>query len=137
MLLRDSISADLDSCDVAQGPELDDDRAATEMQIGTLKGAAGQWASCVRAIDPSTAATTCVAELDDNEGAVSLALVNFAWPGNEGTYLAVGTAQGLAFNPRQADGAATLICLKLRVVSLRRSAEVAGTMLFRSVVWPL
>jgi len=101
-----------------QGPELDDDRAATETQFGTLKGAAGQWASCVRAIDPSTAATTSVAELDDNEGAVSLALVDFASPGNEGTYLAVGTAQGLAFNPRQADGASTpaSVCMHGRVI---------------------
>ena len=80
------------------------------MQFGSLKGAAGQWASCVRAIDPSTAATTCVAELDDNEGAVSLALVDFSSPGNEGTYLVVGTAQGLAFNPRQADGARAVPC---------------------------
>ena len=67
----------------------------------------------MRAIDPSTAATTSVAELDDNEGAVSLALVDFASPGNEGTYLAVGTAQGLAFNPRQADGAPTDTCSRL------------------------
>jgi splicing factor 3B subunit 3 len=95
-----------------QGPELDDDRAATEMQFGSLKGAAGQWASCVRAIDPSTAATTCVAELDDNEGAVSLALVDFSASGTEGTYLVVGTAQGLAFNPRQADGASPVACLR-------------------------
>ena len=101
-----------------QGPELDDDRAATETQFGTLKGAAGQWASCVRAIDPSTAATTSVAELDDNEGAVSLALVDFASPGNEGTYLAVGTAQGLAFNPRQADGAPTHTCFSVNMVWL-------------------
>ena len=69
-----------------------------------MKGSAGQWASCVRCIDPVTAATTCVLELDDNEGAVSMALCNFNSPGSEGTYLAVGTAQGLTFSPRQADG---------------------------------
>ena len=84
---------------------MDEERAAAEAQLGPLKGAAGQWASCVRAIDPATATTTAVLELDSNEGAVSMALCNFNSPGNEGTYLAVGTAQGLAFNPRQADGA--------------------------------
>lgn len=50
-----------------QGPELDEERAATEMQFGGPRGAAGQWASCVRVIDPASASTTAVLELDENE----------------------------------------------------------------------
>lgn len=86
-----------------QGPELDEERAAAEMQFGGPRGAAGQWASCVRVIDPATASTAAVLELDENEGATCIGLVRFDTPGNAGTYLAVGTAQGLTFNPRQAD----------------------------------
>ena len=89
----------------AQGPELEEESAAAEAQFGAAKGSAGQWASCVRCIDPAAGATTCCLELDDNEGAVSMALCTLGSPGSEGTYLAVGTAQGLTFSPRQADGA--------------------------------
>lgn len=41
------------------------------------------------------------------QGATCISLVRFDTPGNSGTYLAVGTAQGLTYNPRQADGAQT------------------------------
>ena len=51
-----------------------------------------------------------VLELDENEGATCLSLVRFDSPGNAGTYLAVGTAQGLTFNPRQADGGLLSSC---------------------------
>jgi hypothetical protein len=54
-------------CTMLQGPELDEERAATEMQFGGPRGAAGQWASCVRVIDPASASTTAVLELDENE----------------------------------------------------------------------
>ena len=54
-------------CTMTQGPELDEERAATEMQFGGPRGAAGQWASCVRVIDPASASTTAVLELDENE----------------------------------------------------------------------
>lgn len=37
------------------------------MQFGGPRGAAGQWASCVRVIDPATASTAAVLELDENE----------------------------------------------------------------------
>lgn len=52
------------------------------------------------------AETVSAVELDDNEGATCVALVRFDTAGYAGTYLAVGTAQGLSFNPRQADGEA-------------------------------
>ena len=52
------------------------------------------------------AETVSAVELDDNEGATCVSLVRFDTAGYAGTYLAVGTAQGLSFNPRQADGEA-------------------------------
>ena len=84
-------------------PELDDDAAAAAEQFGAPRGAVGQWASCVRIVDPRTLETTSVLELDDNEAALCMALVSFTSATEEGTLLAVGTAQGLAFYPRRVD----------------------------------
>lgn len=58
--------------------------------------------------DAGGADTVAALELDDNEGASCVCLVRFDTPGHAGTYLAVGTAQGLSFNPRQSDGEAQL-----------------------------
>lgn len=45
-----------------------------------------------------------VLELDDNEAAISLCLVHFSSMPEDELLLAVGTVQGLTFNPRQVDG---------------------------------
>lgn len=45
-----------------------------------------------------------VVELEENEAAVSLALLHFSNWADEGLVLAVGTVQGLTFYPRQVDG---------------------------------
>ena len=45
-----------------------------------------------------------VVELDDNEAAVSLCLVQFSSMPEDELLLAVGTVQGLTFYPRQVDG---------------------------------
>ena len=37
-----------------QGPEADEEAAAREEQFGAPKGAPGQWASCLRVVDPAT-----------------------------------------------------------------------------------
>lgn len=37
------------------------------MQFGAARGAAGQWASCIRIVDPASASTAAVLELDENE----------------------------------------------------------------------
>ncbi len=37
------------------------------MQFGGARGAAGQWASCIRIVDPASASTAAVLELDENE----------------------------------------------------------------------
>ncbi len=38
-----------------QGPEQDEELAGQEQQFGGPRGSAGQWASCVRIVDPATA----------------------------------------------------------------------------------
>ncbi|KAK9824249.1 hypothetical protein WJX72_008915 [[Myrmecia] bisecta] len=86
-----------------QGPEQDEERAALEDQFGAPKGPPGQWASCLRLVDPTSMQTTHVLELDNNEAAVSLCLVQFPAHTEEGLLLAVGTCQGLTFYPRQCD----------------------------------
>ena len=89
----------------AQGPELNEEAAAAEDQFGAPKAAPSQWASCVRVVDPAAMESCCCLEMDGNEAATSVALVPFATPGHEGTYLAVGTAQGMTLYPRGAQGA--------------------------------
>ena len=59
----------------SRGPELDAEAGAAEEQFGGPKGSPGQWASCVRVINPRTMETNCVIELEDNEAAVSMCLV--------------------------------------------------------------
>lgn len=49
-------------------------------------------------------ATMQVIELDDNEAALSMCLASFGSHPEYGTCLVVGTAQGLTFYPRNAEG---------------------------------
>lgn len=62
-----------------------------------------------------------VLELDNNEAAVSLCIVRFtSWSG-EAPMLAVGTAQGLSFYPRQVEGVSpflhTRTCTNIEMLS--------------------
>lgn len=44
-----------------QGIEFDEDLAALEEQFGTPRGQPGQWAACLRIVDPATLSTgVCV-----------------------------------------------------------------------------
>ena len=52
-------------------------------------------------MDPVSLQTTHVLEMDNNEAALSLCLAAFDSHPEEGTLLAVGTAQGLSFYPRE------------------------------------
>ncbi|KAL6126564.1 hypothetical protein ACLB2K_074611 [Fragaria x ananassa] len=91
--------------------ETDDneDVALSDEHYGYPKADSDKWVSCVRVVEPKTAKTTCLLELD-NESAVSVCTVNFhdnaglvgAAPLKEhGTLLAVGTAKGLQFWPKK------------------------------------
>ena len=105
--LKDRAAADGSDADAAPdaaGPESDETAAAAADQLGAPRGEEGQWASCVRVVDPATLRTTHCLELDNNEAALSLALVTFEAAPEEGALLCVGTAKGLRFNPRSDEG---------------------------------
>ena len=74
---------------------------AEDARVGAPRGATGQWASCLRVIDPASLATASVTELEFNEAALSLCLVKFSSAPQLGTVLAVGTVQSLTFYPRE------------------------------------
>ncbi|ELU42250.1 splicing factor 3B subunit 3 [Rhizoctonia solani AG-1 IA] len=77
--------------------------------FGLPRAGAGQWASCIRIIDPTEvfcSATLFKIELDNNESAFSVAVVPFAARENE-LFLVVGTAKDTNVLPRQCVGAVT------------------------------
>ncbi len=91
--------------------EFNDELAALEEQFGSPKGQPGQWAGCLRVVDPATLSTVFVTEVDNNEALVSMALVDLALPGpgaaaDGGTekLLAVGCAKGLRYMPTDCEG---------------------------------
>ncbi|KAM0792362.1 pre-mRNA-splicing factor rse1 [Microbotryomycetes sp. NB124-2] len=67
--------------------------------FGLPRAPAGNWASCVRVIDPVTASTVFKVDLDNNEAAFAFAIVQFSSrPGEE--FLVVGTGQDTILAPR-------------------------------------
>lgn len=98
--------------DLPAGPEFDPEQAALEEQWGAPRGAPGQWAACLRVLDPLTLATQYVAELEGNEAITSACLVTFAGDaaaaagGDGGAMLAVGTATALRYMPTECEGGA-------------------------------
>jgi len=92
-----------------QGVEFDEELAALEEQFGTPRGATGQWASCLRIVDPASLSTAFVSELDNNEAVTSMTLAALSGtatgvPAHE-KLLIVGTAQGLKYMPTDCDAA--------------------------------
>jgi splicing factor 3B subunit 3 len=73
--------------------------AAQEEQFGPPVGQPGQWASCLRIVEPGTLSTQCVVEVDGNEAITSMCLVKFEGAHERGWLLAVGTAEGMTFFP--------------------------------------
>ncbi|KAI1285559.1 Splicing factor 3B subunit 3 [Halotydeus destructor] len=74
-----------------------------ESVFGSPKAGPGQWASIIRIIDPTSGMTYDKIELDQNEAAVSIALIKFSLYGDI-PYLLVGIAKDLHLNPRQCNG---------------------------------
>ncbi|KAI0603423.1 pre-mRNA-splicing factor rse-1 [Biscogniauxia sp. FL1348] len=69
-------------------------------EFGYPKGR-GRWASCINIVDPLTEKRVLqTLELEDNEAAVSMAMVAFASQDNE-TFLVVGTGKDMILSPRQ------------------------------------
>ncbi|KAG6513470.1 hypothetical protein ZIOFF_023800 [Zingiber officinale] len=74
--------------------------ALPDEQYGYPKAESDRWVSCIRILDPKTGNTTCLLELQDNEAAFSICIVNFH-DKEYGTLLAVGTAKELQFWPKR------------------------------------
>jgi splicing factor 3B subunit 3 len=87
----------------APGPESDETTAAREEQLGGPIGSPGQWASCLRLVDPATLTTTHCLELDNGEAALTMTLAAFDSAPEAGALLCVGTAKNLRFNPRSVE----------------------------------
>ncbi|KAA8534276.1 hypothetical protein F0562_031793 [Nyssa sinensis] len=85
------------------GDDEDRDDPLSDEQYGYPKAESDKWVSCIRILDPRTAVTTSLLELQDNEAAFSICTVNFH-DKEYGTLLAVGTAKGLQFWPEKFQG---------------------------------
>ncbi|KAI0349483.1 hypothetical protein OH77DRAFT_1594212 [Trametes cingulata] len=83
----------------ANGASFDRDILELPQRVfGRPKAPAGTWKSCIRVIDPAARRTVHVIELDNNEAAFSIAVVQFAARDNE-LHLVVGTAQDTLLSP--------------------------------------
>ncbi|MDA9098618.1 DDB1 family protein [bacterium] len=71
-------------------------------QFGAPKAAPGQWASCVRIVDPSSNETKQIIELEDDEAALCVCHAYF--PAADELFLVVGSVVGLTFTPRDCKG---------------------------------
>ena len=81
------------------GPEFNEEVASEQEMWGAPVGAPGQWASCLRIMDPKSLSTLHVMELDNNEAITSMALVQFTGAHDTSTLLAVGTAERMTYFP--------------------------------------
>ncbi|XP_030928256.1 spliceosome-associated protein 130 A [Quercus robur] len=86
------------------GDDEDKDDPLSDENYGYPNAESERWVSCIRVLDPKTASTTCLLELQENEAAFSICTVNFH-DKEYGTLLAVGTAKGLQFWPKKSSTA--------------------------------
>ncbi|KAF2543551.1 hypothetical protein F2Q68_00032949 [Brassica cretica] len=82
------------------GDDEDKEDPLCDEQYGYPKAESEKWVSCIRVVDPKTADTTCLLELQENEAAYSVCTVNFH-DKEYGTLLAVGTVKGMQFWPKK------------------------------------
>lgn len=83
---------------------IDDPEKGHAAQLGIYNGNKGDWASCIRIIDPVAMKTESCTELYGDEAAISAAVVPFASAPEKGAMLCVGTTKKLTFCPRQSEG---------------------------------
>jgi hypothetical protein len=114
-------------------PEL----AALEEQFGAPRGESTQWGSCLRIVDPSSGSlqTASVLHLNNNEAALCMCLVRFSTHDAGHAMLAVGTAKGLSFYPRQAESAWPS-CLLLYIHRSKPIRVMKGLARFALEGWP-
>jgi len=72
--------------------------------VGDYSGEEGEWGSCIHVIDPKTLGALSRLDLDDNEAAISAAIVPFESHPDKGSVLCVGVTKGLTFYPRKTEG---------------------------------
>ncbi|CAM8900822.1 unnamed protein product [Rhodiola kirilowii] len=89
-----------DNGQMENGDDEEKDDLLSDEQYGYPKAESGKWVSCIRVLDPRTATTTCLLELQENEAAFSICTVNFH-DKEHGALLAVGTAKSLQFWPKR------------------------------------
>mmetsp|Transcript_24270 Transcript_24270/g.47531 ORF Transcript_24270/g.47531 Transcript_24270/m.47531 type:complete len:1062 (+) Transcript_24270:1-3186(+) len=91
-----------DAANMEQEEEEDDeDDDRPKSFLGDLMRAPkGKWASCIRIVDPTTLETVFIEELDNNEAAFSVAILQFE-KDQTSWYLCVGTVKDLILAPRQ------------------------------------
>jgi len=77
----------------------DDAQPLDEAFIGVPKAQSGKWGSCIRIMDPNSGFTPFQIELDDNEAAFRMALVQFN--NRPDLYLIVGTVKDYEMNPKR------------------------------------
>lgn len=85
-----------------------------ETIFGSPKAGSGMWASVVRVLSPSDGHTICKVALEQNEAALSVALVRFSSQPDE-QYVVVGVARDLQLNPRTCRGGGLLVTYRLEV----------------------
>jgi splicing factor 3B subunit 3 len=74
------------------------------VQFGNIRNVSGKWASCIRLIEPFQCQTLQVIDLEENEAAFSVAVVQFrnnphaSTPGEQ--FIVVGTGQNVTLTPR-------------------------------------
>lgn len=87
------------------GFEIDDEVTNLDpLQFGHVRNVAGKWASCIRVISPFQGDTLQQIELEENEAAFSIALVQFrnnphSTDSNE-QFVAVGTGKDVTLAPK-------------------------------------
>ncbi|KAG0308305.1 Splicing factor 3B subunit 3 [Dissophora globulifera] len=77
----------------------DEENELDPVIFGNSRSAPGKWASLIRILNPANGETTFKLELQQNEAAFSLALLNFAVEAGE-LFLAVGTAADVTLAPK-------------------------------------
>lgn len=88
-----------------EGFEIDPEMTDLDpLQFGNVRNVSGKWASCIRLVDPFQVTTLQTIELEDNEAAFSVAMVQFrnnphAIDSTE-QFVIVGTGQNVQLQPR-------------------------------------
>ncbi|KAF0289333.1 Splicing factor 3B subunit 3 [Amphibalanus amphitrite] len=83
-----------------------------ETMFGAPKAGPGMWASVIRVMDPADGRTTHLVRLEQNEAALSIALVKFASQSESDQYVLVGVAKDYQLSPKQVD-CGYIYCYKL------------------------